>query len=830
MQYALRVGRVGALSIYLNYTWLFAIVLGLWWLALLWLPDHLPGWRGGWYWLVAVVVLVLYMLSVMAHEAVHSIVGRTGPRTAVLYPTGAAQPFRLDMVAPGRGVFAALAAPLFNLMVGGILLLLTTGIGPGNGLTDAIKGILEPLGWLNFALGIVNLLPGIPFDGGWAISAGIYWFNGDRDSGMALARSVGGFLALALVLLGAWRGLATNSWLEALALVLVGWAANDAGNLSRGRSLLRGAFGELRTRDLMTPSRPGDQIEEDESVAALVKEHPRIGPGEPVAVLSNEGTLVGLVTLGAADRLLQGNWATTPVRSLTIPLEEARTLAPDSSLNEAIALYEQRPASVDGDEKSIAVVQDGKLVGSLSPARLNTFVGVAEEFGVEETMGREAGKPSGLLGLLGRALPPLIVIALLAILGNMALRTNPAEIRGSTDETAEAPITYSNFSPPDDAIIGIGPFTISVDMAAPSGITTATLTLDGQELPATLSGASPLTQTLSADIPGLVQGLHNVEARASLESGRSKRADWQFRVSGAGDVEGESTAQPTLEASIELPQFSGYTPGIGGRVLAGATDVPVGVTVTSTQLLGQVVVLVDGVELDARVVPVAGRDNLYRVSATAARVGAGGHAIRIQVMGGSGASASIEWMFSAIVPDASNVYFDQTGVFLSEPFLGYWNANGGLGIFGYPISDRLAETSEETGERYTAQYFERARFELHPEGGSGVILGRLGVLVHAPDAPVAPVEGGQYFSKTGHNLGGDFLAYWNANGGLAVFGYPITEEVRETNAADGKEYLVQYFERNRFELHPEADAANRVQLGLLGAEIYRQLYGTGGTP
>ena len=68
----------------------------------------------------------------------------------------------------------------------------------------------------------INFLPGIPFDGGWAVSAGIYWFNGDRESGMALARSVGGFISLAMVLLGAWRGLTTNSWIEALALVLSG--------------------------------------------------------------------------------------------------------------------------------------------------------------------------------------------------------------------------------------------------------------------------------------------------------------------------------------------------------------------------------------------------------------------------------------------------------------------------------------------------------------------------------------------------------------------------------------------------------------------------------
>ena len=149
---------------------------------------------------------------------------------------------------------------------------------------------------------------------------------------------------------------------------------------------------------------------------------------------------------------------------------------------------------------------------------------------------------------------------------------------------------------------------------------------------------------------------------------------------------------------------------------------------------------------------------------------------------------------------------------------------------GYPISGRLVETEESTGERYIAQYFERARFELHQSTGDTVVLGRLGALLHAIDPPADPILGAQYFTETGHNMGGDFMSYWTINGGLSVFGLPITEEIREINPADGKEYTVQYFERNRFELHPEGNEGNRVQLGLLGSEIYKKLYESGVNP
>jgi hypothetical protein len=74
-----------------------------------------------------------------------------------------------------------------------------------------------------------------------------------------------------------------------------------------------------------------------------------------------------------------------------------------------------------------------------------------------------------------------------------------------------------------------------------------------------------------------------------------------------------------------------------------------------------------------------------------------------------------------------------------------------------------------------------------------------------------------YFPETGHSLSDKFLEYWNQNGGLALFGYPISEPLSEEN------FTVQYFQRNRFELHPEdAGTAFEVQLGLLGREMLDQ--------
>lgn len=180
-------------------------------------------------------------------------------------------------------------------------------------------------------------------------------------------------------------------------------------------------------------------------------------------------------------------------------------------------------------------------------------------------------------------------------------------------------------------------------------------------------------------------------------------------------------------------------------------------------------------------------------------------------------------------PNTSDrVYFAATGHTLQGKFYDYWKSHGGLWLFGYPLSEEYQEVSATDGKSYTVQYFERQRFEYHPEfAGSPneVLLGLLGSYMvqgrsdgaFARAVALPPAPNRVYFEPTGHNLGGSFLSYWNQYGGLPVFGYPLSEEFQEVSATDGKSYTVQYFERARFESHPEfAGTPNEVLLGLLG--------------
>src|SRR5437867_7764052 len=85
----------------------------------------------------------------------------------------------------------------------------------------------------------------------------------------------------------------------------------------------------------------------------------------------------------------------------------------------------------------------------------------------------------------------------------------------------------------------------------------------------------------------------------------------------------------------------------------------------------------------------------------------------------------------------------------------------------------------------------------------------------------------RYFPETEHSVSGKFLAYWDQHGGLAQQGYPITQEMQETSDINGKVYIVQYFERAVFELHPENQPPYDVLLSLLGRMRYEAKYPQG---
>jgi hypothetical protein len=210
----------------------------------------------------------------------------------------------------------------------------------------------------------------------------------------------------------------------------------------------------------------------------------------------------------------------------------------------------------------------------------------------------------------------------------------------------------------------------------------------------------------------------------------------------------------------------------------------------------------------------------------------------------------------------SGYMFAQTGKYVAGRFWEVWQGgrsfDDSLYINGLPISEERDEVSLTNGKTYKTQWFERTRLEYHSENQApyDVLLGLLGSAAangRQNETPFKPVPrpgmsttfgeayhfdmlgsasstpaqqaGLQWFPETQHTLGDNseggraIAAFWTQLGGIPQFGYPLSQPFMERNKDDGKTYLVQYFERQRFEYHPENKGTRyEVLLGRLGAE------------
>jgi hypothetical protein len=178
------------------------------------------------------------------------------------------------------------------------------------------------------------------------------------------------------------------------------------------------------------------------------------------------------------------------------------------------------------------------------------------------------------------------------------------------------------------------------------------------------------------------------------------------------------------------------------------------------------------------------------------------------------------------------LYFPETNHYVASYFKQLFLQQGGVDIFGLPLTEPFTENA------HTIQFFERAVMELWLEGRDEPgyndlprdeqlrrlvklrLLGRDIAAQRQFEKTAAFQSDDQhwYFPETGHSLSYGFLYYWH-HGGLLQFGYPISEELEEVSATDGQKHTVQYFERARFEYHPEHKGTPyETQLGQLGRE------------
>lgn len=157
---------------------------------------------------------------------------------------------------------------------------------------------------------------------------------------------------------------------------------------------------------------------------------------------------------------------------------------------------------------------------------------------------------------------------------------------------------------------------------------------------------------------------------------------------------------------------------------------------------------------------------------------------------------------------------DPYQICINDRFLRFWETNGGLGVFGEPVTEAGIQTTPDG--TYTVQYFDKVRLELHPENAApyDVLIGRLGAermreTIHANEQGQGspPELGCRYFARTGKAVCGPFLQFWRTHGlhfdadpttsdveSLGLIGLPLSTSVIRVNEA-GIVEETQWFER-----------------------------------
>jgi Zn-dependent protease len=364
----LSLGRIAGIHVGLNWSLLVVVALIAWSLAGSILPSADPGQPLAAYWTAGVISAVVYLLSLLAHELAHSIVAqRRGVRVEgiTLWLFGGVSQFSSDTTSPGASALITFVGPLTSLVLGAVFSAVAAGLGgvPHIGL---LRATLAWLGYINILLGLFNLLPAFPLDGGRLLQALIWLRTGDRLRATRIAARVGMVFAFLMIAYGLLSFLVLRNPFGGVWWVFLGWFLLSAARAEEASGLLRQALTGIRVREVMTPDpvrAPGD-ITVDEALHGyvLASRH------STFPIQDQYGRLSGLLTMAALKRVPPERRATTLIRDIGCAMEEVPTVGPNDP---AVDLLDRPQGCSEG---RTLVVDGDRLVGIVSPSDVNRLL------------------------------------------------------------------------------------------------------------------------------------------------------------------------------------------------------------------------------------------------------------------------------------------------------------------------------------------------------------------------------------------------------------------------------------------------------------------------
>ncbi|HVU67609.1 MAG TPA: site-2 protease family protein [Ktedonobacteraceae bacterium] len=378
---SLRIGSIAGINLYVHVSWLIILVLLSWSLATGWFAQLYPGWSASTYWLVSILAALLLFVSVLLHELSHSLVARARGlpvRSIILFIFGGVSNIEQEPKRPGVEFQMAFVGPLTSLVLGGIAYLLLLAVGKN---TSPLAAILGYLAISNVLLGIFNLLPGFPLDGGRVLRSIVWGISKNLQMATRVATIVGQVVAYLLILLGIWI-IFSGSLLSGLWLGFIGWFLLSGSQAANRQMQFETLFAGTTVGDVM--NRQPVTVPSNISLHRLVYEY-FLPYGWRSAFVTQLDQFVGLITLSDIRHIPQESWSQTFVGQAMVPLEKLHALSPAQPLHQVLSVM------VAQGINQLPVVQDGHLIGVLNREDILRFVEIHRSLGLR--LPRKASPP-----------------------------------------------------------------------------------------------------------------------------------------------------------------------------------------------------------------------------------------------------------------------------------------------------------------------------------------------------------------------------------------------------------------------------------------------------
>ena len=377
-----RIARIAGIDIDANVSWLVIVVLLTFSLAVSWFPVTVRGQSTLTYWVLGFIAALLLFVSVLLHELAHSLVARARGlpvKSITLFIFGGVSNLEREPQSPGVEFQMAIVGPLTSIVIGVVAFVAGRLIGSNAILVAAVLGYL---GFTNLLLGIFNLIPGFPLDGGRVLRSILWKVTGSLRRATRAAALVGQVIGYLLIFLGIFLFFG-GDFVNGLWFGFIGWFLLQAAQAANSQVMLESIFKGVTVAQLMGP--PPLTAPANISLQQLVDGYLLPHGVRAIPVVRGDQELAGLITLADVRHVPREQWPQTPVGYVMVPLERLHAVRPQQSLNDVLPLMTGR------DVNQLPVVDDaGRLVGILSRDAILRYVEIRRGLGLDETAARQA--------------------------------------------------------------------------------------------------------------------------------------------------------------------------------------------------------------------------------------------------------------------------------------------------------------------------------------------------------------------------------------------------------------------------------------------------------